>query len=185
MSNGIANILARGTVLLVNAALKMQSLQIRLMANEPISDIEHFEPYGYTSRAKKGAEAIAVFFDGDRSHGVVLCVADRRYRIKGLEEGEVALYDDQGQSVILKRDGIVINGGGKPVLVTDTPAITLDAPMVTVTGNLQVNQNIVATGDISDHVNKSMSAMRAVYGGHDHNEHGTGGGVTSNPNQGM
>lgn len=104
----IHNIALRATVRLVNASSKMQTLQIGLREGETKDDIEHFEPYGFTSHAKPGAEAITLFFNGDRSHGVSICVADRRYRLIGLEAGEVALHDDQGQSVVLKRDRIKI-----------------------------------------------------------------------------
>ncbi len=37
-------------------------------------------------------------------------MSDRRYRLKGLQTGEVAVYDDQGQSVTLTREGIVVDG---------------------------------------------------------------------------
>lgn len=104
----IGNMLARGVVTMADSARKMQSLQVRLLAGESKSNIEHFEPYGLTCSPQGGAEALAMFFDGDRSHGVVICVADRRYRLTGLKTGEVALHDDQGQKVHLTRDGIVI-----------------------------------------------------------------------------
>lgn len=104
----LGNLLARGVVTGSNGASKMRTLQIRILAGEPKDDIEHFEPYGFTSEPIPGAEHIAGFFDGDRSHGVVICVADRRYRLTGLESGEMAIHDDQGQKVHLTRDGIVI-----------------------------------------------------------------------------
>lgn len=109
----LSNMMARGTVAAVNAASKMQALQVRLLAGEVKDGIEHFEPYGFTSHPKTGAEAIGLFFDGDRSHGIVVVVADRRYRLTGLQEGEVALHDDQGQKVHLTRDGILIHTAKK------------------------------------------------------------------------
>lgn len=104
----IQNIALRATVRLVNSATKMQTLQISLREGEVKDSVEHFEPYGFTSHAQPGAEALTLFFNGDRSHGVSICVADRRYRLKGLAEGEVALHDDQGQKVHIKRDRILI-----------------------------------------------------------------------------
>lgn len=108
LRRSLGNMIARGVVTSVNAATKMQTLQIRLMADESKSDVEHFEPYGFTSHPKSGAEQVALFPDGDRSHGVVIVVADRRYRLQGLQAGEMAIHDDQGQKVHLTRDGIVI-----------------------------------------------------------------------------
>jgi len=123
----IQNMLARGTVALSNAATKMQSLQVKLLADETLDSIEHFEPYGFTSRPLPGAEVATVFVDGDRSHGLVLVVADRRYRMTGFEEGEMAIHDDQGQSVHLTRGGIVVKGGGLPMVFEDTTTMTFKA----------------------------------------------------------
>nr|WP_277419014.1 phage baseplate assembly protein [Pseudomonas viridiflava] len=72
--------LVRGTVVLARASSKMQALQMRLTAGEVRGDMEHFEPYGFTSNPLAGAEGIAAFIGGDRSHGLLLVVADRRYR---------------------------------------------------------------------------------------------------------
>lgn len=104
----VRNMLARGTVALANSAGKMQALQLRLLSGEAKDGIEHFEPYGYTSCPHPGAEAVTLFFAGDRSHGVAIVVADRRYRLQALAAGEVALYDDQDQKIHIKRDKILI-----------------------------------------------------------------------------
>lgn len=108
LARSVANMLARGTLVLASSSSKMQSLQLRLLSGEAKDGVEHFEPYGYTSRAHGGAEVVTLFLGGDRSHGIAIVVADRRYRLQGLEQGEVALHDDQGQKVHLKRDKILI-----------------------------------------------------------------------------
>jgi phage baseplate assembly protein V len=183
LRRSIGNMLARGVVSAVSSALKMQGLQVKLLAGEVKDGLEHFEPYGYTSHPKAGAEAVTVFMDGDRSHGVVIVVADRRYRLKGLAAGEVALYDDQGQKIHLTRSGIVVDGAGKPITIQNTPSVTMDTPQVSMSGNLSVTGNIVAQGDISDHGNKSMAGMRGIYNSHTHND--PQGGAVAAPNQGM
>src|SRR5690606_20381740 len=91
----LANILARGFVTLVNDNLKTQGLQISLMHGEPAEAVEHFQPYGLTYKPHLGAEVLAVFVGGDRGHGIALAVGDKRYRIRPLEEGEVAIYTDE------------------------------------------------------------------------------------------
>lgn len=183
LAQRIGNMVSRGVVSAVSAALKMQGLQVKLLAGEVKDGLEHFEPYGYTSHPKSGAEAVTMFLDGDRSHGVVIVVADRRYRLKGLAAGEVALYDDQGQKIHLTRSGIVVDGAGKPIAIQNTPSVTMDTPQVTMTGNLKVNGNIVADGDISDHGTESMAGMRGTYNSHTHND--PQGGTVGTPNQGM
>jgi phage baseplate assembly protein V len=108
LQRAIHNLALRATVNLVNSTTKMQTLQLSLRQGEAKDNIEHIEPYGFTSHAQNGAEAVTIFFDGDRSHGIAVVVGDRRYRLQSLEAGEVALHDDQGQKVHLKRDKILV-----------------------------------------------------------------------------
>lgn len=104
----ISNMIVRVTVSAINAALKTQRVQILARAGDGKSSVEHFEPYGFTSHPLPGAEGIGLFFSGDTSHGAVICIGDKRYRLTGLEAGEVAMSDDLGQVVHLTRDGIKI-----------------------------------------------------------------------------
>lgn len=141
LANRIQSLLGRAVVLAASSAGKMQQLQIRILAGEDKSDVEHFEPYGFTSCPKPGAEALPIFFDGDRSHGVVIVVADRRYRLQALQAGEMAIHDDQGQKVHLTRDGIVIDGAGLPMVVQNVPLTTWSGDLHvlgTVTGDVDV-----------------------------------------------
>ena len=180
----ISNMLARGTLAAVNAASKMQGLQLRLLAGEVKDNVEHFEPYGFTSNPKGGAEAVAVFLDGDRSHGIAIVVADRRYRLTGLQTGEVALHDDQGQKVHLTRTGIVIDGGGLPLTIQNAPTVTMKAA----TKVRMETALLEVTGDIKDKCDssgKTMSGMRTTYNSHTHNENNAAGGPTNTPNQAM
>lgn len=142
----LQNFFARGTVALSNPSKLMQTLQVKLLAGETLDRLEHFEPYGLTSRPKPGAEVAALFIDGDRSHGIVLVVADRRYRIKGLEEGEVALYDDQGQSIAIKREGMVIDCAGKSLAIINCPSFTHDGVNV---GNTHSHGDVESGNDNS------------------------------------
>ncbi len=109
LARRVANATSRGVVSVVNAGLKMQGLQVRLLAGEVKDGLEHAEPYGFTAHPHPGAEAVVLFLAGDRSHGVVLTTPDRRYRIASLAAGEVAVYDDLGQFVKLGRNGITIH----------------------------------------------------------------------------
>ncbi|WP_303763541.1 phage baseplate assembly protein V [Sphingobium yanoikuyae] len=96
----------RAVLAAVDDSTGLQSLQVDLLADETQDAAEHFQPYGYAAHPKPGAEAIALAVGGLRGHGLVITVADRRYRVKGLQEGEVAVHDDQGQVVLLGREGI-------------------------------------------------------------------------------
>lgn len=175
MGRALSNLLARAVVRGLNTATKCQMLQVEMAGGEGKSDIEHMEPYGFTAAPLMGAEAVAAYFDGDRSHGVVLVVADRRFRIRGLQSGEVAVYDDQGQSVTLTRAGIIVDGAGKPITFTNAPKARFE-------------MDIESTGEIKDKCDSgglTMSAMRVTYNGHDHKENGSGGGTTDATTQKM
>ncbi|WP_209308744.1 phage baseplate assembly protein V [Methylotenera oryzisoli] len=108
LRRSLQNIALRGVVTLVNSATKMQSVQVSLREGELKDSLEHFEAYGFTSNPKAGAEAVTLFFNGDRSHGIAIVIGDRRYRLQGLASGEMAIHDDQNQKVHIKRDKILI-----------------------------------------------------------------------------
>lgn len=160
------DLFVRGSVALSDGLKKMRQLQVRLLANEIRDDLEHVEPYGFTSEPKDDGkpEAFALFFDGDKSHGVVICVADRRYRITDLKPGEVAIYDDLGQYVFLKRTGIFIN---TPKDLTATvqgtcsvtahgglnltaPTVTINADTTNISGDLIVGGKVDSPDVISN-----------------------------------
>jgi phage baseplate assembly protein V len=83
----------------------LQQIQMTALADEVLDGLEYVEPYGFTSIPEAGAEAVALFLGGNRDHGVVLSVGDRRYRLKGLASSDVALYHKDGTKIVLKGSG--------------------------------------------------------------------------------
>ena len=132
--------MARGTVVLAAAGKMMQSLQVRITAGELKDNVEHFEPYGMTSNPLPGAEVLAMFLGGDRSHAVVVVASDRRYRITELKPGEVAIYTDEGDKIHFKR-GRIIDIETATLNIKATTAVNIDTPVINQTGK------IVSTGD--------------------------------------
>lgn len=203
---------SRGIVRLVNDALKLQEVQIALLADETRDQVERFQNYGLTSVPLSGAEGVFLSVGGSRDHGIVIAIDDRRYRLKGLQPGEVALYDDQGQMIKLKRGKAIEITGCDTLIATCAVSATLDTPLVTCTGDLQVQGNITVDGNVTAQGDMqaanvaaiaamtaatvtgstsiadptgTMAAMRAIYNSHTHPETGTGGGITSSTTQGM
>ena len=141
-------------------------------AGETISDKEYFQHYGYTSRPLPGAEGVMI---REGNHWILIGSDDRRYRI-AVEDGEVALYTDEGDHIHFKRGKeIFIKSGNKLVAeiandvevttkrITATatesatvtsPVITgvasvkvlFDTPLTECTGNLQVAGGISSLG---------------------------------------
>ncbi len=126
LKRSISMMVARGLIQLIEDGGTRQSVQVQLLADEIAPDVERFQDYGLTSNPHPGAEAIFLAVVGSRTQGVVIRVEDRQYRLAGLASGEVALYDDLGQTVWLKRDGIYIDTPGK-VIATAQGDVTVSA----------------------------------------------------------
>jgi Bacteriophage Mu Gp45 spike protein len=116
---------SRMTVSSVDDSKLMQQMTGAGFAGEQQQDIEHAHPYGFTAVPQapsmiggimRMAEAFFAFMNGNRSHGVALVTGDRRFRLFGLQPGEVALHDDQGHQSHITRNGVVMSApNGKSI----------------------------------------------------------------------
>lgn len=161
---------ARFVLKAVDDAKKMQRVQAQIFDEEVRDSVERFQQYGFTSNPHPGAEGVIIFPGGSRSHGVVIAIDDRRYRLMGLASGEVALFTDEGDYIKLKR-------GNQIEISTDKATFLKD---VKIMGRLDVVGDIEGEADIIDK-DGSIGGVRTVYNGHDHP--GDSGGTTSTPNQ--
>lgn len=187
---------SRGVVGLVDDSKKLQSIQVGMLTDESRDAVERFQEYGFTSVPKSGAEAVVVCVGGNREHGLVVAVDDRRYRIKGLAEGEVCIYTDEGDKVHLKR-GKVVEITTNTLRVNAATAIELNAPTITATATTKIDLTtpmvtasaaMRAAADITDTYGtntRTMAGMRTIYNSHTHNENNNLGGPTNSPNQQM
>ena len=148
--------IGRAVVLLVNDGTKLQGLQVSLLADEVRDQVERFQNYGFTSHPLPGAEAVAASVAGNRDHVLVIAVDDRRYRLTALQQGEVAIYTDEGDKIVLKRGGTIE--------VTASTKVVLDTPLVECTGNVTVAGTVTAGVDV---VADGISLVGHVHGGVD------------------
>jgi len=100
--------ISRAVLSAISDGAGIQMVQVKLLDGEVRDGVERFQNYGQTSVPHAGAEGVMACVSGNRDHGIVIVMDDRRYRLKGLESGEVAMYDDLGQVVHLKRSGILV-----------------------------------------------------------------------------
>ena len=68
IKDAIWNLIVRGRLTGSAGRKKMRTIQAETMAGDLRDDVEHFEPYGFTSEPKTGAEPLIVALDGDREH---------------------------------------------------------------------------------------------------------------------
>ncbi len=114
--------ITRGVVSLVDSDAAMQMLQVKVVGSVTLDEVEHWEPYGWTSHPHDGAEVLLAAVGGRPGHYVAISAADRRHRIKGLQKGELGFGDDQGQQIIFYRDHIRVKA---PKVVVESDDVSL------------------------------------------------------------
>ena len=146
-------IVARAVVRNVDDANGLQILQIEILKGE-IKNLERMQNYGFTGVPLVTSESVVLFPNGSRDHGIIVAVDDRRYRLRGLANGEVAIYTDEGDNIILKR-GNNIEVNTKTFKVNASEKIELNSPIVE------------ASGTVSDR-SGTMDQMRGIFNLHGH-----------------
>lgn len=97
----------RGKLTLTDTDGGVQLSQVSGLATEDLPGVEYFQHYGFTSTPPAGSMAIIVPVCGKTSHGVIVATENSAFRLKGLKNGEVALYTDEGACIVLRRGKIV------------------------------------------------------------------------------
>lgn len=100
----IATMVGRCILHAVNAGTGIQTVQVQVLADEVMDGVEHMEPYGFTSHPLSGAEGVLLNVAGQRGAAVAVCLGNRAFRLKELLAGEVALYTDEGDKLVFKRN---------------------------------------------------------------------------------
>lgn len=124
----------RGRVTFVDDSGPVQKLQVKLGALEIIDNLPAPHDFGFTSNPPIGSDVFASFLGGNRTNGIAVTIGSQAYRMKNLASGEVAIYDNLGQSVHLTQSGIVIQSAGLPI---------------TIHGDITLNGRLDATGDVT------------------------------------
>lgn len=143
VSRRLRTLLRRGVVRLVKYSGKVRLLQVKVPGGSALSDLEHLEPFGFTSHPTPDAEALVLSFGGNGSHSVAVMVSDRRYRLT-IAEGEVALYNANGDNLHFKADGTAALKAATKVEI-DSPATEISGTL-TVSGATTLSSTLAVTG---------------------------------------
>jgi phage baseplate assembly protein V len=166
----LSTVMARYTVVLADPTGKLQRFQIRPLAGETLDRVESLEQYGFSSVPLSGASGVALFFGGDRSHGVALPPNDKRYRPTDLEPGDVAVYNFEGARVTFRRGRIievdcdVYRVKAKRYEVEASEAISLKADAFNLDAETAESTAVIKAPDVEVGDGVSMA-------GHTHREH--------------
>jgi phage baseplate assembly protein V len=150
------NMVARGVIAESDDAPGMQQVQVTLLHQEGKTSVERMQNYGFSAHSPRQSEVLVLFVGGGRDHGVIVGTDDRNSRFTGLAEGEVAIYTDEGDSVVLKRDNtielttkkLVIKAEDEITVETKTATVTceekatVEAPDILLKGNVAIDGNL-------------------------------------------
>ncbi|KAF1051694.1 MAG: hypothetical protein GAK41_01250 [Burkholderia gladioli] len=158
------------------------------LAGENMVDLELFQHYGLTSSPPAGTMVVVVPVGGKTSHGIVIATENGQYRLKALKPGEVAIYTDEGDSIVLSR-GRVIDIKTKTLNIEAEESVNCKTPAVNVDHALNVDEQITGKGGMSmtggkgariDSLNVDNDAVIGgkSFNGHKHPETGS---ITGTP----
>lgn len=127
LENRLLNAIGRGVLTSVDDSRGLQIVELDGMPGEELKDVERIQNYGFTSHPKEGSQAVLVFPQGDRGHGIVVAMDDMGARLKDLAQGDVAVHDGRGNVVKLTEDGIEVEAAESAVVVTAATEVTIQA----------------------------------------------------------
>lgn len=129
--------IGRAVLASVKDSTGIQEVKVSLFAGE-VKEMERFQNYGFTSVPLATAEGVCVFVGGNREHGIALAVDDRKFRLKSLPNGAVALYDAFGTKIVLTNNGEVEINAATQVNINSATKVKIDSTAVEIgTGTLE------------------------------------------------
>ncbi len=139
----------RGVVHGINDAGGSQALTVETHEGVIRTGVEVLQPYGLASKPAPGGLTVLLAIGGDQGDMVALPPAGG-VRL-GVDDGEAALYTDEGTRVHLRAGGLVEVAAATAVQVTVAGVrLRVSATGVEITGSLVVTGNISASGIVSD-----------------------------------
>lgn len=97
----------RGVLHLVKSVDNIQKVQASGLADETLQDVELMQQFGFTSVPPANTQAVILPIGGQTTHGIVIATENGSFRVKNLQGGEVAVYDESGSSIVLKKGRLI------------------------------------------------------------------------------
>lgn len=106
--NLVNGLVGRSTVRVskVGTSARLPSLSVVLPGGESHDDVTMMQHYGFASMPVAGGESLVIFPGGTRGVGVAIAEGDPS-NIPTLSPGEVCLFANGGQKILLKIDGSI------------------------------------------------------------------------------
>jgi phage baseplate assembly protein V len=169
LNNAVRNMIARGVLEKSTDQKGVQVMGLSLLSGERKDNVERFQNYGFSSVPTGEAEAIVIFPGGDRSAGVIVAMDERANRMTGLLGGEVAVYSNSGNSIILHLDGSIeitspeqVQIWAKRLLVDVEEDVTVNAKLAVVNTEETVTVNAKGDVTVNTEANATIKAVNAT-----------------------
>lgn len=169
----------RGVLKRVNTEGGVQMTQVSALASETHPEVEFFQHYGLTSVPPDGAMAIMLPVGGATSHSIVIATEHSRYRLQGLEGGEVALYTDEGASIILKHNKVIAVECDDYQVKCKRYRVEAEENAAFDTPELTATQQVIAEGKISGNGGMAIKGGKGATASFEGNVEPTGGTISS------
>lgn len=118
------NSLRYGSVGIVDDTGPAQMMQVQASYLETFPARPVVQHFGFASNAPANADVVLLSPNGDPSTSVVIGTNHQTYRPTGQASGETTVYNAFGITISLGHAGITINGGGFPIVITNSPTVT-------------------------------------------------------------
>ncbi|VTP78725.1 phage baseplate assembly protein V [Haemophilus influenzae] len=132
----------RGVLHLVKSADNIQKVQASGLADETLQDVELMQQFGFTSVPPTNTQAVILPIGGQTTHGIVIATENGSFRVKNLQGGEVAVYDESGSSIVLKK-GRLIEIDCDVLKINAATKVDISSPLV------ETDQVFTAQGQIN------------------------------------
>lgn len=160
----------RGTLNLVKSADNIQKVQVSGLADETLQDVEFMQQFGLTSVPPAGTQVVVLPMGGATTHSIVIATENGSFRVKNLQSGEVAVYDESGSSIILKK-GRLIEIDCDVLKINAAKKVEIASPLV------EASEAFKAGGDITTKADVKAGAISL----REHKHTGDSGGTTGQP----
>jgi phage baseplate assembly protein V len=98
------NIVTKVLVKAVYDSDQIQLVKISGLYDEVTDKVERIQNYGLTSNPPQNSEGVSLCLSGDKDHQIVIACDSGVYRVQ-VENGEVAIYSQYGQKILLAKNG--------------------------------------------------------------------------------
>jgi phage gp45-like len=130
------------TTTVPNDTGNIQTVQVQFNAVTVRDGVPVVYHFGFTACLPVGTDVTTVSLKGDPTSTVAVGSNNQSLRPKGLQPGEVQIYDAMGRFVYFTAsNGILINANNTAITMQNVTTLTVD-------GQVQVNGGIKATEDI-------------------------------------